>query len=46
MIGRPVQRQLIDLFVELVTDLRNKEAKRSATPTTSPHFAFTDRSEW
>ena len=35
----------IDLLVELVNDLRSKEAKRSATPTTSPHFAFTDRSE-
>ena len=47
---RPQRRTLaiarIDLLVELVNDLRSKEAKRSATPTTSPHFAFTDRSEW
>src|SRR6516165_11737133 len=35
----------IDLLVELVNDLRSKEAKQSATPITSPHFAFTDCSE-
>jgi len=35
----------IDLLVEPVNDLRSKEAKQSATPITSPHFAFTDRSE-